>query len=160
MQRKRSSYTVVLDASKRPNKIILSCGVIRADGIELYGDGNVAHLNNSLVVGSYNRVYGSGNRVCGSFCVCEGPDNELIEPERTTTPSPLRRSCTRCQSGSDERPLVCAICLVRCLETVFMPCNHVCCCTACSAVLMDSGAPACPLCRCTIAACERVFIAQ
>jgi hypothetical protein len=50
--------------------------------------------------------------------------------------------------------LTCTICLDAQRDCLILPCNHLCCCTACGADVLK-----CPICRCDITNRIPVFVA-
>jgi hypothetical protein len=84
-------------------------------------------------------------------------------PTMPLIPMPLPINDGSMQPGSSGSPpsagFICAICLDKTVCMKFDPCKHVCTCEGCCQLIMSHGIHACPLCKKTVTAFEKVFLA-
>lgn len=55
------------------------------------------------------------------------------------------------------KPGHCIICYDRMVSAIFIPCNHISCCTVCATHIIQNGGAKCPVCRTPNIACDQVF---
>ncbi|CAF1043561.1 unnamed protein product [Didymodactylos carnosus] len=62
------------------------------------------------------------------------------------------------ETKSIRLPQDCVVCLDRLIDTVLIPCGHLCLCFQCATAMHDKGNKTCPICRTTSTLCNRIYL--
>ncbi len=84
-----------------------------------------------------------------------GPVGMALSPARLSPPAAAQRSLTQSQAprgGSQSQN--CRVCYSERVDTVLIPCGHLCCCSSCAGRLTN-----CPICRQSIRSTVHTYIA-